>query len=300
MKITRSASIYFAIQGAAVFVWWALLAFVPSSRSFFQMGESETVLLSFWLPDTVLLGPGSLLAAALCWKSHPYKSIVAWFVSGLVAYACFYSFAFALMTDTGWLGVVLMVPATIWSGIFSIVVSDMKERMFRESAPGSTPWILLKTFTQIVVVWTIILAIFPYLIYVVEKKIGIPHIVFPFQGAISAGLFILASIAGIWSAVVMSKHGRGTPLPMDHATEFVTQGPYAYIRNPMAVSGIGQGLVVALFWGSPLTVVYALMGSAIWQLIFRPLEEKNLEERFGEEYRRYKEATKCWVPRLPQ
>jgi len=89
MKITRSASIYFAIQGAAVFAWWGLLACVPSMRALFQMGESETVLLAFWLPDTVLLGPGSLLAAALCWKSHPYQSMASWFVAGLVAYAAF-------------------------------------------------------------------------------------------------------------------------------------------------------------------------------------------------------------------
>ena len=299
MNINRSASIYFAFQGTAVFVWWALLCFVPSTRPFFQMGESKSVLLSFWLPDTLFLGPGSFLAAALCWKSHPYRNNVTCFVTGLVTYACFYCLAFALMTDTGWLGVVFMVPATIWSGIFSIGVSALNEKMFRESVPASTGWILLKTLTQIVVVWTIILALFPYLIYAVEQKIGIQQAVFPFQCAISTGLFVLASIPGIWGAVVMSKYGRGTPLPLDHASEFVTQGPYAYLRNPMAVSGIGQGLAVALFWGSPLTVVYALMGSAIWQLIFRPLEEKNLEQRFGEEYRQYKEAVKCWVPRRP-
>jgi len=203
------------------------------------------------------------------------------------------------MTDTGWLGVVLMVPATIWSGLFSIAVSPLKEKMFRKSAPGSTVWILLKTLAQIIVIWTIILAVVPYLIYVVEQKIGIPHLVFPLQSAIAAALFLLVSAIGIWSAVVMSKYGRGTPLPLDHATEFVVQGPYAYIRNPMATTGILQGLAASLFLGSPLTAVYALMGSAVWQLILRPLEEKNLEERFGEEYRQYKETVKCWVPRLP-
>ena len=68
--------------------------------------------------------------------------------------------------------------------------------------------------------------------------------------------------------------------------------------NPMAVSGVGQGLAVALFLGSPLVALYALMGSLIWQLIFRPLEEDNLAERFGEPYEEYKEAVKCWIPRF--
>jgi len=66
----------------------------------------------------------------------------------------------------------------------------------------------------------------------------------------------------------------------------------------MAVSGIGQCLAVALFLGSPLTVVYAFMGSFIWQLIFRPLEEDDLEVRFGTVFRKYMENVRCWIPHL--
>ena len=65
----------------------------------------------------------------------------------------------------------------------------------------------------------------------------------------------------------------------------------------MAVSGVGQGLTVALFLDSPLVVLYAFMGSLISQLIFRPLEEENLAERFGGPYEEYKGAVKCWLPR---
>ena len=96
----------------------------------------------------------------------------------------------------------------------------------------------------------------------------------------------------------MSKFGRGTPLPLDHAQHLVIQGPYKYVRNPMAVSGIGQGLAVALILGSPLTVLYALMGSLIWQLIFRPLEDDDLEARFGTAFREYRKNVRCWIPRL--
>jgi protein-S-isoprenylcysteine O-methyltransferase Ste14 len=94
----------------------------------------------------------------------------------------------------------------------------------------------------------------------------------------------------------MSRIGKGTPLPLDHATELVVLGPYAYVRNPMAVSGIGQGLAVALFLGSPLVAIYALIGSAIWQFVFRPLEEDDLAARFGGLYENYRAAVKCWVP----
>ncbi len=296
MNINKSAAIYFFIQGAAVLAWWLMLILIPVTRGYFRMGADETVLMAFWLPDIVFLGIGSLVAGTLCWKDNRYKAISAWFVAGLVTYASFYTFSFALMTDTGWLGVVFMAPATLWSGVFAIGISSMGERMFRKSAAGTTGWILLKTFSQIVVVWSLILVVIPYLLVWLEDKIGIVQVVFPFQGAISLLLFVLASIPGVWAAIVMSKYGKGTPLPLDHATEFVVQGPYAYIRNPMAFSGIGQGLVVALFFGSPLVAVYALMGSLIWQLIFRPLEEDDLEKRFGDQYLRYKKEVKCWIP----
>jgi protein-S-isoprenylcysteine O-methyltransferase Ste14 len=69
----------------------------------------------------------------------------------------------------------------------------------------------------------------------------------------------------------------------------------------MAISGVGQGLAVGLFLGSPLVLIYALMGGLIWQLIFRPLEEDNLQARFGSDYEDYRREVKCWSlpPRFP-
>ncbi len=298
MKISRSASIYFLFLGLSVLGWWSMLFAFPETRVYFQMGADETVLMSFWLPDIVFLAFGSLVAGILNWTENRYAAIASWFVTGLVTYATIYTISFAFATDTGWLGVVFMAPATLWSGVFAIGVSPMNKDMFRKSAAGSTGWILFKTFSQIVVVWSVILAVLPNLLVWIEQKIGFEQISFPFQTALSVVLFVLASVPGVWAAIVMSKYGKGTPLPLDHATEFVVQGPYAYIRNPMAFSGILQGIVVALFFGSPLVLIYALMGSLIWQVIFRPLEEDDLEARFGAEYLSYKEAVRCWVPRV--
>jgi protein-S-isoprenylcysteine O-methyltransferase Ste14 len=68
----------------------------------------------------------------------------------------------------------------------------------------------------------------------------------------------------------------------------------------MAVSGVGQGLAVALLLGSPLVAIYALMGSLVWQLIFRPLEEAELLTRFGAPYQLYTDQVRCWIPRTSQ
>ncbi len=298
MTVQRSAAIYYAVQGCAVLAWWALLIARPESREWFRMGKDPAVLLSFWMPDVLFLAVGSLLAAVLCWAAHRDRALAAWFATGLVTYPTFYCLAYALQTGEAWLSVVLMAPATIWSGVFAIGVSRFGAEMFRPSAAGSTGYIWSKTLAQIVVVWTLILGVIPWIIVWIEDRIGIPRLSFLGQWPLSVMLFVAVSTIGIWGAWVMSRKGRGTPLPMDHATELVIQGPYAYVRNPMAVSGIGQGLSVALLWGSSLVALYALMGSLIWQLIFRPLEEQDLERRFGEPYRAYCRQVRCWIPRF--
>lgn len=298
MKVRHSAAIYFALQGLSVIAWWGVLFFVPSSRHYFILERnSEMSLMAFWLADLSFLGIGSLAASWLCYRNDQYLRVAAWFVTGAVSYAAVYCLAFAFMADTGWLGVTLMFPAMIWSGVFAVGLS-FEKTMFRKAADTSTGWILFKTFTQIIVVWSIILVLFPYLITIVEDKLGIVRLSFPFQKPLAAILFVLVSSIGVTSAYVMSKIGQGTPLPLDHAKKFVAVGPYGFVRNPMAVSGVGQGLMVALFLGSPLVAIYALMGSMVWQLIFRPLEEDDLNERFGHEYVNYRNSVKCWIPRL--
>ena len=298
MKVSRSAAVYYLLQGLAVFGWWLILWLQPQFRDYFSLeAGSQLSLLAFWLPDILLLGAGSLCTAHFCFRESPYRHVSAWFVTGAMSYGALYCLAFTLMTDRGWLGVTLMLPAMLWSGVFAVGMS-FSTKMFRPAAYSSSNWVVAKTVTQIVVVWTVILAIFPHLITLLEDKLGIDRLQFAFHRPVAVCLFVLISSVGVWAALVMSKTGLGTPLPLDHARRLVVRGPYAYVRNPMAVSGIGQGLAVALFFGSPLVVAYAIMGSLIWQIIFRPLEEEDLLRRFGRQYEDYRRQVKCWVPRF--
>lgn len=299
MTIRQSAVIYFSLQGAAVILWWILLSSFPASRSYFQIGDSETVLLAFWLPDLLLLAIGSLIVSAFCYSDSKFLGLALWFVVGAISYATFYCLAFALMTDTGWLGVTLMLPATLWSGVFALGLSpEFNELMFRRSKDAKTGWILTKTFIQIVIVWSLILFIIPVFIVRLETKLGISQFAFPMQKTISAILFCAISLVGVAGAYTMARIGRGTPLPLDSARKLVVSGIYSYVRNPMAISGIGQGLAVGLFLGSPLVLIYALIGGFVWQLIFRPLEEADLLKNFGAAYEEYRGNVQCWIPRF--
>jgi len=299
MKVQRTAAAYFGLQGIAVFVWWALLYLEPSTRQYFALEtNSNTSLFAFWLADLAFIGTGSIVVAVACVADSTIKTIAAWFVTGCMSYAAVYVFAFALLTDNGWLGVVLMFPAMIWCGGFSVGITFSRQ-MVRPAAGAPPGWIMFKTFGQILIVWSIILVLFPFLITVVEDKLGIVRLSFPMQETMMAFLFLAISSIGVWAAYVMSRTGGGTPLPLDHANKLVIKGPYAFVRNPMALSGIGQGLAVALFLGSPLVAIYSLMGSFIWKLIFRPLEEEDLARRFGDPHLKYKRSVKCWIPRFP-
>ena len=96
----------------------------------------------------------------------------------------------------------------------------------------------------------------------------------------------------------MAVAGRGTPIPFDAASELVVVGPYRFIRNPMAVSAIAQSTGIALALGSPTAALIPPTGAIVWNQLIRPTEEDFLVDRFGEAYRRYQAAVRCWVPAL--
>jgi hypothetical protein len=74
----------------------------------------------------------------------------------------------------------------------------------------------------------------------------------------------------------MSTLGDGTPLPSAMPNRLVIAGPYRWVRNPMAVSGIVQGAAVGFILQSWLVVAYAVVGSLVWNYAIRPHEESDL------------------------
>jgi len=45
-------------------------------------------------------------------------------------------------------------------------------------------------------------------------------------------------------------------------------------------------------------LAYVACGAVLWNFLARPWEERDLEFQFGEHYRAYKRAVRCWLPRL--
>ena len=172
--------------------------------------------------------------------------------------------------------------------------------VFRPAAPASTARNLVKTALQCGVIWTVLLVVIPLAILELERRAGIPAMLLPGRHVVAASLLAAFTALNLYTALVLVREGRGTPLPLDCPREFVAAGPYRVVRNPMAIAGLGQGLAVAIWLGSPGVLAYVAVGVLVWQCVARPAEERDLEDRFGDAYRAYRTSVRCWVPGPPR
>jgi protein-S-isoprenylcysteine O-methyltransferase Ste14 len=110
------------------------------------------------------------------------------------------------------------------------------------------------------------------------------------------GVLPIAAGVGVilWAGYLFHRCGT-TVLPFGKASALVTAGPYRFTRNPMylgMVSGLA-GVVLLLGSVTPALVVPAF--ALLVQKLFIEPEERQLEEAFGEEYRRYEQRVRRWL-----
>lgn len=90
-------------------------------------------------------------------------------------------------------------------------------------------------------------------------------------------------------------HLRGRPL---RTTNFIVRGPYRWVRHPLYF------FMLVLFWSFPDGALDRLLFNGLWTvwvIIGTLLEEKDLVETFGEEYRRYQQTVPMLFPwRIPR
>jgi protein-S-isoprenylcysteine O-methyltransferase Ste14 len=75
----------------------------------------------------------------------------------------------------------------------------------------------------------------------------------------------------------------------------ITDGPFAYSRNPTYLAGTFVLLGWALFYGSVVILILAVAGWTLLHYLKVPREERGLEARFGEAYRTYRSRVPRWI-----
>jgi protein-S-isoprenylcysteine O-methyltransferase Ste14 len=169
--------------------------------------------------------------------------------------------------------------------------------LFYSVATGSKRLRLLLTPVGLIVFFGLLLCVVFGSLYM-DRALGFPKLL-PGPIGILIGVMLLSIGLVIWAWCVVSfSKAKGTPVPFNPPQELVTEGPYAWSRNPMLTGvfaflfGIGFMLrsVSMVFVWTPGFVVFNVL--ELWLI-----EEPELERRFGEDYKEYKRRVPMFLPK---
>jgi len=99
-----------------------------------------------------------------------------------------------------------------------------------------------------------------------------------------------------WSVSIQYTLGKGTPAPRVATQCLVTQGPYAWLRNPMTLGALYFYLGLGVWQGAGLVILLTVMVFSALLTYIYVHESRELTERFGPEYVAYKKRTPFLIP----
>ncbi len=146
------------------------------------------------------------------------------------------------------------------------------------------------------------LPVHPPVVYLLALLVAVglnflwPIPVLPEWWGVILGVLVIALGVAIMPAVLLWFRRAGTAFdPHKPATALITDGPYRFSRNPAYVAltlwYLGIGLVLNNVW----VLLLVLPPVLIMDRRAIPREERHLEEKFGQEYVRYKARVRRWL-----
>lgn len=276
----------YLFQAALIVFWWVGITLSPSFYSVFEFpGIERNYFAAFLIPDILIIAVLSL------YRAYKPGRDIQLIILGAFLYATLFCVNASLIGGGGYLSTLTMLL-----GLCFNVFLCYTNRMFRVAGSSSILSNSVKTILQIICVWSLTLVLIPLLILKAFNSSIIPEIGIPLWMGFS--LFIAFSFLGLWSSFEIVRKGDGTPLPLDQTNKLVTTGPYNYVRNPMAVAGVGQGFAIGIVFSSFPIIFYAILGAVIWHIAVRPREEEDMLKRFGPAYKDYQSKVRCWIPNI--
>jgi len=111
-------------------------------------------------------------------------------------------------------------------------------------------------------------------------------------------VFAACLVTYLWSSYLLTRRGRGAYVEFDPPTQFVADGPYRRVRNPVAACVLGMLLGEAVALSSTGVFLLFLLAILIAHLQVVLVEEPLLRKRFGASYEDYLARVPRWIPRL--
>lgn len=149
----------------------------------------------------------------------------------------------------------------------------------------------------------IFLGLLPFLLIrggaFLDRALGLPRLALGPVNFLLGGIGILGGLLfALWSIQLQLVEGQGTPAPMVPTQRLLTDGPYAYCRNPMALGTSVAYAGLAIWIGSLGALGLVILFTALLVFYIRAVEEKELAARFGPAYLDYARRTPRFFPRL--
>lgn len=142
----------------------------------------------------------------------------------------------------------------------------------------------------------IFLVLFPVLLKPLDDSI--PLTLPGFLRYVGVLVFLVGATLMYTSFWLFVTRGGATTFPTDPPKELLIVGPYRYVRNPMYIGDFMVLLGAALYFTSPIILLYTAALGFVTHLYVTSFEEPELEKRYGEHYEEYKTTVPRWIPRL--
>jgi protein-S-isoprenylcysteine O-methyltransferase Ste14 len=175
-------------------------------------------------------------------------------------------------------------------------VREVLQSAIRPSTTRTTRALWAKSLLNAVLFFAVFMVALPWLFHrLLPSPLFVPDL---FRTWLAGIVFAIG--IGVWVACLdtFSRHGRGTPLPMDAPRDLVSRGPFSIIRNPIMAAEVLVIWAEALYLSSLGVLLYAVAVSIGAHAVVRYVEEPELRKRFGASYEEYCKLVPRWVPRI--
>jgi protein-S-isoprenylcysteine O-methyltransferase Ste14 len=142
----------------------------------------------------------------------------------------------------------------------------------------------------------------PPLIYLVLFGLGLllnwlmPLSFLPMIPARAAALIFLGCglLLGVWS-IGLFRRAHTNVMPIQPTTALVISGPYRLTRNPIYLGFLCIYIAAALWFGVMWALAIVPLVVLAVQRLAIAKEERYLEQKFGDAYRRYRANVRRWI-----
>ena len=124
----------------------------------------------------------------------------------------------------------------------------------------------------------------------------LPLFIWPNAWVRLVGIIPLA--VGVWlfsSARATFRRHQTALMPWTPSARLVQDGPYRFSRNPIYLAFFSLYLGVAFVFDSGYILIMLVVVFVLFDRMQVPREERYLQEKFGEEFRQYREKVRRWI-----